>query len=443
MARGEKKKVFVMIAALSLLLSGCTTEAKVRESASDVLTQYNSGSISYEKAIDQLDTIYEDAGSSEKQQIVTDVKNELSALKESKDAFASGNTLLDKKSYTEAIKAYKSVSQEDGNYQEAQTKLKEASDGYLSTVYEQADKYLEKNKFDQAIDLFNKAKQVVNTEELDKKIEEAQKAKEEARENNLKTMKTAAEEALKKKDYKKALSNYQSLLNETHDESYSVLADGVKDEWVDESIANAEKYLKKYECDKAKSELTAVKNEVGSNKRISDEEKRIEDYRPVDLTYLDPIDMDVDNSETWFDEKTKDNIDNEYHHPFHFAIEKSDYGGIRRSTYEESGYVNIIYFVDGKYDTLSGVFALEKSDGFSDQEQYLAIYADDKKVYQSPVLLRGDMPIDVKASISGAKKIKLEYSWKDTTETEYVYDYYQDYYADVIFGDVFLYKKIK
>lgn len=441
MARGEKKKVFVMIVALSLLLSGCTTEAKIRESVSDVLTQYNSGSISYEKAIDQLDTIYEDAGSSEKQQIVTDVKNELSALKESKDAFVLGNSLLDKKSYTEAIKAYKSVSQEDGNYQEAQTKLKEASDGYLSTVYEQADKYLEKNKFDQAIDLFNKAKQVVNTEELDKKIEETQKAKEEARENNLKSMKTAAEEALKKKDYKKALSNYKSLFNETHDEGYSVLADGVIDEWIDDSIVKAEKHLKKYECDKAESELTAVKNEAGSNKRISDEEKRIEEYRPVDITYLDPIDMDADHSETWFDERTKDNIGNEYQHPFHFAIERSLSGP--RSAYEDTGYVNMVYFVDGKYDTLSGVFALEKSESFSDQQQYISIYADDKMVYQSPVLLRGDMPIDVSASILEAKKITIRYSWKDMTEREDVEDYYQDYHADVIFGNVFLYKKIK
>lgn len=68
-----------------LLLGGCSTQKQIENQISSYLSDYNSGSISYDEAYSQISSCYEDANNEEKTSFIDGQLEELDKLKESKE----------------------------------------------------------------------------------------------------------------------------------------------------------------------------------------------------------------------------------------------------------------------------------------------------------------------------------------------------------------------
>ncbi|MBQ9232601.1 MAG: hypothetical protein IJ167_01010 [Lachnospiraceae bacterium] len=375
------KKKYLLLLCICLLISGCASKNKIQNNSKDIVDRYNMYNITYEQAITELDNMLADANTDEKRSIIEDGRNEIDELKVSKDSFEKAEKAFDDEKYADAISAYSEVIEKDSNYDIAQDKLDESKNDYLKAVYEQADIYLESNKYDKAIELYNNAKEIVDSDELDKKISEAEAAQQTYLDNQIAEMEKTAEQYVEDKDYINALKEYKSLYEITEDEKYDVKIDGVKDAMVDYAIENAEALLSEGKYDEAKSALSQAKYNVPDDERISDEEDRIEYFRPVSINELDSLYGEAYSEPTYLFQTEG----SWYLYPW----ESGDIDNLGRSGFSGAAcgdpdlktknqygntYAFLEYMIDGQYDSLQGEFALSQDTKNTDLSARLYIY---------------------------------------------------------------------
>lgn len=327
-------------------------------------------------------------------------------MKESKEAYDEGKEALSKNDYTGAMASFGKVSKNDVNYQEAQKQSEEAKKGYLKTVYDQAEVYLKANKFDQAIGLYNKAKQVVDVSKLDTKIEAANQLKAEYKEQEVKQKEAEAEEYRNNGEFLNAITVYKKLYSETSDNKYNVLSEAVQDEWIDNSIKTAEAYLADgYKCDEAKAEMIRIKNALGEKSVIMQELDRIDSFRPADVMKMDAFNW-VKEWDTVYDLSEWDckaNTGETYNNGLWFWNGKEWWGN------DTGSVVRYDILIEGKYDLFSGKLFVDSIYKSTKSKCHFNVYSDDVLVYSSDTLAAGTLPFDFEVSVEGAKVFSFEY----------------------------------
>ena len=89
--------------------------------------------------------------------------------------------------------------------------------------------------------------------------------------------------------------------------------------------------------------------------------------------------------------------------------------GVEYAHYMHSScpYSEIIYNLNGNYDTLTALWSITYYDRDTDTRNSFEIYADDNLVYTSPTITGGDLPVDVSVDINGCKLLTIMF--KDGT----------------------------
>ena len=184
---------------------------------------------------------------------------------------------------------------------------------------------------------------------------------------------------------------------------------------IDKAISRAEALLSEGKYDAAIASMIEIKNRCSDRSRIYAEEERINSYRPVALYDLDPMTYTDDE----YLEMIRWKADRELNTG---ESGKTGIGAVTHELLALIGYpgrthavasANFEYYVNGKYDQLSGVFALS---GCSDEHKNtpfslsLNVYADNVLIYTSEEITKGSMPIDVKIDLpSTTQLVKIEF----------------------------------
>lgn len=75
--------------------------------------------------------------------------------------------------------------------------------------------------------------------------------------------------------------------------------------------------------------------------------------------------------------------------------------------YSRSPYSEIVYDLNGNYETLSALWSICYSNRDTTDNNSFEIYADDQLIYSSPNITGGDLPVDVSVDITGCKLLTI------------------------------------
>ena len=134
----------------------------LQEMIAEAVNEYNGGSISYDQASNTITTI--DRTGILSIESVDDGNAELDALRSSKAAFDSAESLFASGLYGEALENYLLVSERDTNYAAAQQKAEEAKGYLLDSMSVELDGYLAENDYDSALTLIQKTRPLLPNE---------------------------------------------------------------------------------------------------------------------------------------------------------------------------------------------------------------------------------------------------------------------------------------
>ncbi len=386
-----------------------------------VVEQFNMNEIDYNKAIYSLNNI----NCHERDSLIqyrNSAITRLDKLNDSKIAYASAQECMQSEKYDEAISLYSSVSEDDINYQNAQTYLSESKQKYLDSVSGLVKKYIANNDYELALNLCEQAKQIIpdSTDDIDKLITEIEEDQELFYEEQIKTLEESAKNNYNNGDYSTAINDYQKLYNMTGDDSYNVIIESVEYDWSNAAITAAEEQLAEGKYDAALELLKEPKRNISNNSAIIEEEKRIDSFRPLifdgndysNYLYTDIYTTYRDESMGWrywwldyckfgvFNNVT-DNLGKKY-----------DAGILLRTT---NGFPNghgtglIDYSLDGKYDTFCCTFFIAEKNKNTPSKFKLNIYGDDILVYSTETISGGDLPVEVNTNITDVYKLTLEF----------------------------------
>ena len=184
---------------------------------------------------------------------------------------------------------------------------------------------------------------------------------------------------------------------------------------IEKAIQKAEKLLSEGKHDAALASLIEVKNRCSDRSRIIEEENRIESFRPVEIFGLEPMMYTDDDDLEIIRWKSSRKIN----------TGESGKSGIGCTTHEQLSLcsypgrthavasVDFSYYVNGKYDQLSGLFVLgaetlEHSN--TPMSISLNIYSDDVLIYASEEITRGSLPIPINVDIpNGSQIVKIQF----------------------------------
>ena len=92
--------------------------------------------------------------------------------------------------------------------------------------------------------------------------------------------------------------------------------------------------------------------------------------------------------------------------PYTYEISEDNYGNQYPSCYAGPGDSYNVYKLDGKYQTLSGVFCMKKAYNSADRVSRLYIYGDDK-LLATYEITGGDAPIAFTVDVSTVTLLKI------------------------------------
>lgn len=445
----KKWSLIVLIAVLTIVLIGggivtviTLQGVSARNRIDGIVAEYNEDLIDSEEAIAEIRAV----NCYDRQDLLSysaEALNTIDSLSVSKQAYADAVEYMQSESYENAIIALGLVSESDYNYQNAQEMLKEAQQKYLDSVLSLADLYISNNDFALAMDLCEKAKELVDSEELDTKIADAEEAKKEhiasleteaqacmdnsdydgaidiyeylydltgyesykvdiesaeylLVQSQSEELESQAQSALDSGDYLTAINTYEDLYDLTGESSYKDSLDAVSDTWSSQAIASAEEQLSQGNYDAAIACLSDAKAGIPDNSAIVAEEDRINSLRPVGIDKLLLFDSGY---EAWTPKDNNtftDNVGTTYNVPVYVD---NPWG------YDDSWWC---YKLDGEYSTFTAQVVLPDYDYNCNSKVYLQVYADDELIYTSDAVTAQSLPQDVNLDISGATTIKLQ-----------------------------------
>lgn len=199
---------------------------------------------------------------------------------------------------------------------------------------------------------------------------------------------------------------YKELQEYFDNNSYEVEIVNDQNNCVNQAVAESEEKLKEGDYSRANTILTTADSIVPNNKDISEQLNRVKEYTPVRLTDLTPFCEEDDGYSVILDDWTAQDTDN-----------MGDGGntGIKiRSMGSFGKWGSITYNIDGKYDTLTGIFAIHEDfkDNTDTERNWgqVAVFDDnDKMIYCSEAVLGGVKPKEVNVDISGIQQLKVAF----------------------------------
>ena len=387
------------------------------DSINDYVSKYNEDQIDYDtakSAINEIDT-------KNKEEIISCQKSALSQLdriKKNKDNYKKAKKDLNNGSYEKAIDTLEEIPKDDHNYQDAQELLTNAQQNYIDEVNESIKAYLEKNDFESANNVVDKAITVVPSqkENLERKKAEIEEAKNAFVKKQINDLEKSAKANKEKGDYLSAIKDYKKLYEITKDDAYEGSINNAEIEWVNSSIKAAETKLAEGHVEEALNCLKDAQENVQDRTVINEEIQRIMDYKPVNLVDKTVMAYEISSYscdvEDW-DETICDNT-GKYYDGKGIIFRVPLYGSI--ASQSTSKYW-IKYSIEGKYDYLSSKLAIpgnNKNYLNPSMNMRLKIYCDDKLIYTSEALTGGSLPIEINdINITGAKTLTMELEVKN------------------------------
>ena len=243
----------------------------------------------------------------------------------------------------------------------------------------------------QGLKTYKAAQKVYDDGTLEDKIADAENKYKEKTEKEAKTFED-------EKNWASAIKKYKELQEYFDNNSYEVEIVNDQNNCVNQAVAESEEKLKEGDYSRANTILTTADSIVPNNKDISEQLNRVKEYTPVRLTDLTPFCEEDDGYSVILDDWTAQDTDN-----------MGDGGntGIKiRSMGSFGKWGSITYNIDGKYDTLTGIFAIHEDfkDNTDTERNWgqVAVFDDnDKMIYCSEAVLGGVKPKEVNVDISG------------------------------------------
>lgn len=153
--------------------------------------------------------------------------------------------------------------------------------------------------------------------------------------------------------------------------------------------------------DAAISILMLAQIDLPNSEELFEAKEYYSSYRPIELKELTPL-YEENYPLQYEDRKISDNCGNEYNGyycPSHVI-------GDGRSG-------KTVYLVKGEYDSLKGV-AFICASGKNYNNGFIEIYGDGKKLFETPELTVGTLPISFEVSISGVAQLEFRYTGGDS-----------------------------
>lgn len=205
------------------------------------------------------------------------------------------------------------------------------------------------------------------------------------------------EECIVKGDYSEALKYSKRKAEENA--RYLTVYNEYADLFIVNSLEKAQDFAKKRDFASAIQILEAANSEYNCSEFSS----MIEDYQEhLPRKLIECHILDSDNYSEL--EQATDCFGEIYTDSFGFETGKGD--GAFPDWYFD-GFV--VYFLDGKFENLSGIFAVNNNIQFSDTSTMCKIYGDGKLLYESIELVgRTAYPININVDITGVKQLRIE-----------------------------------
>ncbi len=316
------------------------------------------------------------------------IMNDVFALKESKEAFKSGNELFDSGEYKQAIYRYKLVISDDDNYDKAQKQIEKSAEKYKEKALEIADSYAKNNEYGSAINELKEAAEIIDDKELKSKLSEYT----DKYSSTIKSEAMSKSDAYAKSgDWANAVLTLDTAIKDIGDDNElkSKLSE-YSAKYVTDILSKSDKLISERNYSEATSLLNDALKTVPDNESLKSKLASVEDSKPVPLS--DAVMVNHDGWK-WNDGAPIDTFGNDYSEASNYVIPyKTGYGEFR------------IY---KKYKTLSGYIAPfeQKSE---ESEWYVQIYVDDKLAYTSKNITRKTDKFSFNVNVTNAEYVKIE-----------------------------------
>lgn len=393
--------------------------------ATVIMEDYETENIDYEGASEQISALVDLCNNEDKAVELTKLLSELSELKASRDAYAKAEEAYEAGNYSTALDEYSQVSENDSNYEDAQTKIAECTEQYRQEILDQMENPESDSEYENAISLVTIALGVLPedaelTERLNSLTEEyAALLKSEAL--------TQGTEYINAGNYAEAFALINKALeyNEGDSELVSFLtsSQSAYESYIAEQV-NA--FTAGYDYDSALALLDTALSTLPDSTALTELREQTEENQPVKL-------CDIKVAESEYYEQitelvvTEDSMGNQYNPGNLFKV--SCYFG--SSSDIKKGYAK--YYLNGDYTKLKGTIVA--ADDSEITGCVLTVYGDNKILYTSNLITRSTSPLAFDLDVTGITWIHMEFSVPEDTEgAEW------DRWMRVLLADMTLYK---
>lgn len=322
---------------------------------SKIYDDFKENAIEYSTAIEKINSIQKTNNSSVKDQCDT-IKSKIDALNTSRTAYETGVDFENQKDYTNAIKQYSLVIEDDENYNTATEKIKSLSDTLREEATSSAKKYADDGDYENAIKELRRALYVLSNDS----------------------------------ELTKDLSIYT--------ESY------VKD-----IITKVDSLVKDKKLDDATTLLNNALNIASNNKTLSDKLEEIGGLAPVGLEEVHVIDSK--NYEYKID-VFEDSYGNQYSGSHYFSSLENSKSGKDNEPFA-------LFNLNKEYTSFKGKIVPESTTDKNSNGNiyYVRIYADNKLVFEKLDITKTTEGIDVNINVNDCKQLCIrmglssDYAW--------------------------------
>lgn len=350
-----------------------------------LVDSYYADSLSYDDALNGL-KVYSEFYATETNKAI----HEIEILKKSREAFTSAEGKYATEEYYEAYRLFGEVIEEDSNFEAAQKGLEKCYVIIKDKVFANSNTAAEEGDFLSAIEILKQ--EISFLKEEDKQNADSRIA---AYTQEYLDMQTAVFDAyLENSEYDECFELLETLKNEAISE----------DELTDLTQKLCKLYenyiTEQYNAELEKRDLSACmqwirrgEEKIPESEVFAGLETELQEYYPVSLYEMEPF--AIGDSSLGLESSKEDTL----------GIVRSNV--IRGYMDADDNQFNI-YYIDGKFNTLTGTVAVSKGSIGSKKIGYIKIYGDDLLLWEDTNIDALTEPYEISVDISGVRQLKLE-----------------------------------
>ena len=352
-----------------------------------VLDDFKAEKITYEEASEKLNA-YLTLGSKKLETAFGEQEKTLESLNSSMEAYKKAEELYEDGDYEEAMEAYAQVSEDDSNYEEAQSKMSQCVDSYKAEILNKTENPEDEQEYETAIQTVEVAADILpDDEDLANRLAElkdsyAAMLKSDALDHGTQYMNEGKYEELF------ALLKKAQEVNEG-DSELDNLEKSAEDAYVKTVQDTVDDYLTKDNYDDAITYLKSATRVLESNSTLTELLQQVQENVPVKLCDLKISESDrLESGEEL--KVMEDSVGNIY-----------SPGNLYKLTpYHGKGYAS--YYANGEYTRMTGTIAV--ADDSSKDTGIVTVYDENEKIlYTTGEITRTTAPIKVDVDLSGVK----------------------------------------